>query len=111
LLIEWRDKVLNGGDKVLNGGIRWVALREGRKRLMEGDMSGRGIRKKGLLEFREGEHFGLLEFGEEEHFESRDCIFCLGYFLVRSLGDLYTGAPGCWEFWASGVGILTESWS
>jgi hypothetical protein len=45
-------------------------------------------------------------------------LYCLavGYFLVLgvwfwTLGELLQGAPGCWEFWARGPGILMESWS
>jgi hypothetical protein len=33
--------------------------------------------------------FGIL--GEREHFESRDCIFCLGYFSGLEFGWTVTG--------------------
>jgi hypothetical protein len=64
------------------------------------DMRGRGIQKR-----------GLLEFGERRAFErgtvfSAEDIFWFGVWV-----NCYRGAPGCWEFWARGPGILMESWS
>jgi hypothetical protein len=35
-------------------------------------------------------------------------FFCFGVWFWR-LGELLQGAPCCWEFWAQGPGILTES--
>jgi hypothetical protein len=55
--------------------------------------------------------------GEDyEKFGREDCILGVGYFSgfgvwFWRLGELLQGAPGCWEFWARGLGILTESWS
>jgi hypothetical protein len=55
---------------------------------------------------------GLLEFWGKEHFERGTVFFvCLIFFWFGVWVDCYRGAPGCWEFWARGPGILTESWS
>jgi hypothetical protein len=43
--------------------------------------------------------FGIL--GEGSIFKERTVFF---YWV-----DCYRGAPGCWEFWARGLGILIES--
>jgi hypothetical protein len=58
-----------------------------------------------------GEGDEILE--EEALLRGKDCIFC-GVFsslVWRVWVDYYRGAPGCWEFWAQGPGILTKSWS
>ena len=54
--------------------------------------------------------------GIMKNWEERTVFLLLDIFLVLgvwfwSLGEPLQGAPGCWEFWARGLGILTESWS
>jgi hypothetical protein len=65
---------------VLNGGIRWVALKEGRRRWMEEDRRGRGIQKRGLLEI----------WGRGSIFEIRDSISWL-IFSSLEFGWTVTG--------------------
>jgi hypothetical protein len=53
--------------------------------------------------------------GRKHYLEGRTVFPSLGYFLVLGvwfwrLGELLQGAPGCWGFWAWGLGILMESW-
>jgi hypothetical protein len=50
-------------------------------------------------------------FGERKLFLRLGTVFSVCIFLVWSLGGLLQGCIGCWEFWARGPGILTESWS
>jgi hypothetical protein len=46
----------------------------------------------------------------EEHYCKRRTVFFVGYFSSFGVWvDCYRGAPGFWEFWAWGLGILTES--
>jgi hypothetical protein len=66
------------------------------------DMRGRGIREKGT--------FGNL--GKRKHYWRLETVFPGWIFSGFGVWvDCYRGAPGCWEFWARGPGILMESWS
>jgi hypothetical protein len=57
-----------------------------------------------------GEDYEIL--GEEALLGEKDCILLsVVFFWFGVWVDCYRGAPGCWEFWARGPGILTESWS
>jgi hypothetical protein len=54
--------------------------------------------------------------GKEELWGRRDCS--AGFFLFSgsvvgfySFGEPLQGAPGCWGFWARGLGFLSVSWS
>jgi hypothetical protein len=73
-----------------------VALKEGRE-----SMNG------GRYDWAEAFRKGIMKNWEER------TVFVVGYFLVLVWfwSELLQGAPGCWEFWARGPGILTESWS
>jgi hypothetical protein len=41
----------------------------------------------------------------------RDCIFLVLRWGGGGGGGMLQGCISCWEFWARGPGILTESWS
>jgi hypothetical protein len=93
----------------LNEGRRWVSLNE---------RKGRGRGYEGKKTSGEGD-FWILGRGEFFILET-----VLGIFTLRDIGRLYLvlgwrslvvgllqGGTCCWEFWARGPGILTESWS
>jgi hypothetical protein len=106
---------LNGGIRwlALNGGIRWVSLNERKKVVNEKekekeDMRGKTLERGGL--FRRSIIFiwervlGIFTSGEIGRL---DYWFLAGEVHCRTeIGDTC-----CWEFWARGLGILTESWS
>jgi hypothetical protein len=97
----------------LNGGIRWVSLNEREKAVNERggkeDMRGKNTREKG--DFWEGALFFILGDCIGAFFGGRleDCI--TGFWLEKLVVGLLQGGTCCWEFWARGPGILTESWS
>jgi hypothetical protein len=53
--------------------------------------------------------FGI--FGEGSILRAGTVSFCLGYFSGLEFGWTIAGGIGCWDFWAQGPGMLTESWS
>jgi hypothetical protein len=76
-----------------------VALKEGRESV-----------NGGRYDWAEAFGKGIMKNWEER------TVLVVGYFSGFGvwfwwLGELLQGAPGCWEFWARGPGILTESWS
>jgi hypothetical protein len=78
-----------------------VALKEGRESV-----------NGGRYDWAEAFGKGIMKIWEERIIWGlRDDIFLVLGVWFWSLGELLQGAPGCWEFWARGPGILTESWS
>jgi hypothetical protein len=55
--------------------------------------------------------FGILGKGSILRAGTVFSVWGLIFFWFGVWVDCYRGAPGCWEFWARGPGILTESWS
>jgi hypothetical protein len=98
----------------LNGGIRWVSLNEREKAVNErgGKEDKRGKRHSrgdfwdfwGRALFSYWRLYWAFFFGRLE-----DCI--TGFWLEKLVVGLLQGGTCCWEFWARGPGILTESWS
>jgi hypothetical protein len=100
----------------LNGGIRWVSLNEREKAVNERggkeDMRGKKHSRGGLLDFG-GERalffiletvLGIFTFGGDW---KTVLLVLAGEACCRT----EIGGTCCWEFWARGPGILTESWS
>jgi hypothetical protein len=87
---------LNEREKAVNG-------RGGKE-----DMKGKNTREKGTfggsIIFHIGRLYWSIFFGRLE-----DCI--TGFWLEKLVVGLLQGGTCCWEFWARGPGILTESWS
>jgi hypothetical protein len=48
---------------------------------------------------------GTFDFGGRKHYFDIKAL----YFSSFEFGGLLQGSIGCWEFWAQGPGILTES--
>jgi hypothetical protein len=64
------------------------------------DMRGKSPLGEDYETLGRGEYWGrMIVFSIED-------IFWFGFWV-----NCYRGAPGCWEFWARGPGILTKSWS
>jgi hypothetical protein len=100
----------------LNGGIRWVSLNEREKAVNERG----GKEDKRRKKHSRGGTFGF--WGESIILILGDCIGAFFFwgdwktvllvFGWRSWSWwTVTGGTCCWEFWARGPGILTESWS
>jgi hypothetical protein len=79
-----------------------VALKEGRESV-----------NGGRYDWAEAFGKGDYEILGEEPFLERGTVFpsFLIFFWLGVWEDSCRSAPGCWEFWAWGPGILMESWS
>jgi hypothetical protein len=78
-------------------------------------MKGGGGEWEGGYEGAEAFERGTFGFwGEEALFGYGETVvetFGEIFFSGFEFGGLLQGSIGCWEFWARGPGILTESWS
>ena len=95
--IEWRDKVVG----IEWRGGEWTGGYEGENTFERGTFRFWGIGR--ILE-RGGDCIGAF-------FQGRDWKTVFSGFRLEEFVGLLQGSIGCWEFWARGPGILTESWS
>jgi hypothetical protein len=70
-----------------------------------------GEKHSGEGDFWREHYFSYWETVLEHFWGGRleDCI--TGFWLEKLVVGLLQGGTCCWEFWARGPGILTESWS